>query len=42
MATYVEILNNEFPEIDSEVFDYITGKSRHPELDPGRNLAAVW
>ncbi|XP_011607088.2 ATP-binding cassette sub-family F member 3 [Takifugu rubripes] len=25
MATYVEIVKNEFPEIDSEVFAYITG-----------------
>uniref|UniRef100_A0A3Q3MJY6 ATP-binding cassette sub-family F member 3 n=1 Tax=Mastacembelus armatus TaxID=205130 RepID=A0A3Q3MJY6_9TELE len=25
MATYVDILRNEFPEIDSELFDYITG-----------------
>ncbi|MGH0153207.1 UNVERIFIED_CONTAM: hypothetical protein FKN15_056310 [Acipenser sinensis] len=25
MATYVEIMRSEFPEIDSEVFDYITG-----------------
>ncbi|XP_030631608.1 ATP-binding cassette sub-family F member 3 isoform X1 [Chanos chanos] len=25
MATYVDILNSEFPEIDTEVFDYITG-----------------
>ncbi|KAM7412427.1 hypothetical protein PAMA_020018 [Pampus argenteus] len=25
MATYVEILKSEFPEIDSELFDYITG-----------------
>nr|XP_046244116.1 ATP-binding cassette sub-family F member 3 [Scatophagus argus] len=25
MATYVDILKNEFPEIDSEVFHYITG-----------------
>ncbi|XP_070761674.1 ATP-binding cassette sub-family F member 3 [Enoplosus armatus] len=25
MATYVDILKSEFPEIDSEVFDYITG-----------------
>uniref|UniRef100_A0A7N6FFE0 ATP-binding cassette sub-family F member 3 n=1 Tax=Anabas testudineus TaxID=64144 RepID=A0A7N6FFE0_ANATE len=25
MATYVDILKNEFPEIDSELFDYITG-----------------
>ncbi|XP_033894293.2 ATP-binding cassette sub-family F member 3-like [Acipenser ruthenus] len=25
MATYVEIVRSEFPEIDSEVFDYITG-----------------
>ena len=27
MATYVDILKSEFPEIDTEVFDYITGKS---------------
>lgn len=26
MATYVEILKSEFPEIDSELFDYITGE----------------
>ncbi|XP_034021205.1 ATP-binding cassette sub-family F member 3 [Thalassophryne amazonica] len=25
MASYVDILKNEFPEIDSELFDYITG-----------------
>uniref|UniRef100_A0A3B4YQ57 ATP-binding cassette sub-family F member 3 n=1 Tax=Seriola lalandi dorsalis TaxID=1841481 RepID=A0A3B4YQ57_SERLL len=25
MATYVDILKSEFPEIDSELFDYITG-----------------
>ncbi|XP_075993168.1 ATP-binding cassette sub-family F member 3 [Genypterus blacodes] len=25
MATYVDILNSEFPKIDSELFDYITG-----------------
>ncbi|XP_069053409.1 ATP-binding cassette sub-family F member 3 [Lepisosteus oculatus] len=25
MATYVDILRSEFPEIDTEVFDYITG-----------------
>ncbi|XP_068172766.1 ATP-binding cassette sub-family F member 3 [Antennarius striatus] len=25
MATYVEILKSEFPEIDAELFDYITG-----------------
>lgn len=37
MATYVEILKNEFPEIDSEVFDYITGESPRPELDPEHN-----
>ncbi|GAA6085247.1 ATP-binding cassette sub-family F member 3, partial [Tachysurus ichikawai] len=24
MATYVDILKSEFPEIDTEVFDYIT------------------
>lgn len=28
MATYVDILKSEFPEIDCEVFDYITGESR--------------
>lgn len=39
MATYVEILKNEFPEIDSEVFDYITGESWAPELI--RNSVAV-
>lgn len=26
MATYVDILKSEFPEIDTELFDYITGK----------------
>lgn len=26
MATYVDILKSEFPEIDSELFDYITGR----------------
>lgn len=26
MATYVDILKSEFPEIDSELFDYITGE----------------
>lgn len=26
MATYVDILKSEFPEIDTEVFDYITGE----------------
>jgi len=25
MAAFVEILKNEFPQIDSELFDYITG-----------------
>lgn len=25
MAAYVQILKSEFPQIDSEVFDYITG-----------------
>lgn len=29
MATYVEIVKSEFPEIDSEVFDYITGECGH-------------
>lgn len=32
MATYVDILKSEFPEIDSEVFDYITGET--PETEP--------
>lgn len=32
MATYVDILKSEFPEIDSEVFDYITGE--RPVSDP--------
>uniref|UniRef100_A0A4W6CIS2 ATP binding cassette subfamily F member 3 n=1 Tax=Lates calcarifer TaxID=8187 RepID=A0A4W6CIS2_LATCA len=27
MATYVDILKSEFPEIDSELFDYITGET---------------
>lgn len=26
MATYVDILKSEFPEIDAELFDYITGE----------------
>lgn len=26
MATYVDILKSEFPEIDTELFDYITGR----------------
>lgn len=26
MATYVDILKTEFPEIDTELFDYITGE----------------
>lgn len=41
MATYVEILKNEFPEIDSEVFDYITGERPRPELNPEHNSAAA-
>uniref|UniRef100_W5N8T2 ATP-binding cassette sub-family F member 3 n=1 Tax=Lepisosteus oculatus TaxID=7918 RepID=W5N8T2_LEPOC len=28
MATYVDILRSEFPEIDTEVFDYITGMTQ--------------
>eukprot|EP00064_Thunnus_orientalis_P024148 superscaffoldBa00009977_g24426 len=32
MATYVEILKSEFPEIDSELFDYITGE--RPGTEP--------
>lgn len=27
MATYVDILKSEFPELDTEVFAYITGES---------------
>lgn len=33
MATYVEIVKNEFPEIDSEVFAYITGESAGMEVN---------
>lgn len=32
MATYVDILKSEFPEIDSELFDYITGETPGSEL----------
>lgn len=32
MATYVDILKSEFPEIDTELFDYITG--RRPTAAP--------
>lgn len=32
MATYVDILKSEFPEIDSELFDYITGE--RPGTEP--------
>lgn len=32
MATYVDILKSEFPEIDSEVFNYITGE--RPGTEP--------
>lgn len=42
MATYVEILKNEFPEIDSEVFAYITGEVPRTQLNSEQNSAAVW
>ena len=32
MATYVDILKSEFPEIDAELFDYITGET--PGTEP--------
>ncbi|MEQ2165678.1 hypothetical protein GOODEAATRI_019607, partial [Goodea atripinnis] len=34
MATYVDILKTEFPEIDTELFDYITA-SRDDSAEPG-------
>lgn len=40
MATYVEIVKNEFPEIDSEVFAYITGESAGMEGNAEQNRAA--
>lgn len=40
MATYVEIVKNEFPEIDSEVFAYITGESAGMEGNSEQNWAA--
>ncbi|KAG7479008.1 ATP-binding cassette sub-family F member 3 [Solea senegalensis] len=33
MATYVDILKNEFPEIDTELFNYITGVLDHCGAD---------
>lgn len=41
MATYVDILKSEFPEIDAELFDYITGE--RPGTGPlsGGERAAV-
>lgn len=41
MATYVEILKSEFPEIDSELFDYITGERPGLELPCAGVRAAV-
>ncbi|MGH0128197.1 UNVERIFIED_CONTAM: hypothetical protein FKN15_044845 [Acipenser sinensis] len=46
MATYVEILRSEFPEIDSEVFDYITGTASNDiqgiwMIKRGQNSKAV-
>ncbi|XP_047450560.1 ATP-binding cassette sub-family F member 3 [Mugil cephalus] len=40
MATYVEILKSEFPEIDSELFDYITGvlDSGGPDFEDGEEV----
>lgn len=40
MATYVEIVKNEFPEIDSEVFAYITGESAGVEASSEQNRTA--
>lgn len=40
MATYVEIVKNEFPEIDSEVFSYITGERAGVERNSAQNRAA--
>ena len=40
MATYVDILKSEFPEIDSELFDYITGETPGPEPPRSRCLPA--
>lgn len=41
MATYVDILKNEFPEIDSELFDYITGETPGTEPLSAGDRAAV-
>ncbi|KAM4628304.1 ATP-binding cassette sub-family F member 3 [Polymixia lowei] len=40
MATYVDILKSEFPEIDTEVFDYITGvlDSGGPDFEDGEEV----
>ncbi|KAK2901444.1 hypothetical protein Q8A67_009559 [Cirrhinus molitorella] len=40
MAAYVEILKNEFPQIDSELFDYITGvlDSGGPDFEDGEEV----
>lgn len=32
MATCAEILRSEFPEIDGQVFDYVTGKQNRVKL----------
>uniref|UniRef100_A0A3B3VQF4 ATP-binding cassette sub-family F member 3 n=1 Tax=Poecilia latipinna TaxID=48699 RepID=A0A3B3VQF4_9TELE len=40
MATYVDILKREFPEIDTELFDYITGvlDSGGPDFEDGEEV----
>ncbi|KAM4566695.1 ATP-binding cassette sub-family F member 3 [Odontesthes bonariensis] len=40
MATYVDILKSEFPEIDTELFDYITGvlASGGPDFEDGEEV----
>lgn len=42
MATYVDILKNEFPEIDSELFDYITGETLGTEPPSAGDRATVF
>lgn len=42
MATYVDILKSEFPEIDSELFDYITGETPGTEAPRAGDGAAAW
>lgn len=41
MATYVDILKSEFPEIDTELFDYITGERPGTDLPCAGDRGAV-